>query len=107
MPEVAIYERQAGRGLRQMTSTEAIYVVYLVSLRRAGVVLSWQDAMTGLPLEEFEDVQREIPDDDTTDDDGGQAETLDPTGAGSPPAPAAPQPEQDPAPLTTSQTATG
>lgn len=108
VPEVAIYERQAGMGLRSMTETEQSMVTFLVGLRRAGVVFTWPQAMADLPLEEFEEVRPPVADPDALvhdDDDAG--ETVDPTAAGA--AAQAPEvaPATEPAPLTTSAAATG
>ena len=108
VPEVAIYERQARTGLRQMTETEQTMVTFLVALRRAGIVFTWAQAMAELPLEEFEEVQPPPADPDVlAGDDDDQSEAVDPPAAGA----AAPAPEvapaPEPAPSTTCEPVTG
>jgi len=63
--EISVVERQAGLGAGDFTDSERMMSGYLVSLRRAGVFLTWKD-MKALTPADFEEIEEpdptEIPD---------------------------------------------
>jgi hypothetical protein len=80
--EVSIIERQAKRGWSDLGDTLATAALMLITLRRAGIILSW-DAMLALSPADFS-----LSDDDESD-------------------PTSPGEETGPAPLTSEPISTG
>jgi hypothetical protein len=100
-PEVAWVERQAGIGIEDMVSVEQTRSLMLLSLRRAGVLLTWEDFEQLSPAD-FVEVKTPV--------DPLVEEPADPTAAdaevGSVESPAS-EPEASTEPSTSSPTSTG
>lgn len=58
--ELAVYERQAGQGIKSWTDAEQTMVLAAIAMRRRGVVLSWNDLMESSPAD-FDPVPDEDP----------------------------------------------
>lgn len=55
--EFAWVERQAGVSAQEMTGTERQAALFLISLRRTGVMLTWEDIQNTMSPADFEEIK--------------------------------------------------
>jgi hypothetical protein len=66
VPEISMYERQSKQGMTDWTESEQVMVLQAIALRRAGIVLTWDDIQLMSPAD-FEAIDEEPPDPTVTE----------------------------------------
>lgn len=106
VPEIAAYERQARAGINRMTASEQSMVTKLISAARAGIVLTWAEAMASVSHADFRVISSdEHPEE--VDEDAAPADPTPPATALADADDAATPPATSPTPSTTFAPGTG
>jgi hypothetical protein len=66
VPEISMYERQSGQGMTDWTESEQVMVLQAIALRRAGIMLTWDDIQLMSPAD-FEAIDEKPPDPTVTE----------------------------------------